>query len=221
MGHRCPIFDPDDTAGGRPRGGAYSPPWGGQGGPPPTAKTGGLENPFAKNFEPGIMPYLVGELGMTEAELEVEDRIWKEFTSTRTPPFFPGFLEAVADYVGAGGRFVVVSHSEESVIRRHYAASVNGARLHPELIFGWELGEDRRKPYPYPVTETLRRLNLAPDEVLVVDDLKPGVDMARAAGVDAAAACWSHDIGPVRDFMEEACVATFDTVDDFREFILR
>lgn len=180
-----------------------------------------LETWFAKNFDPGIMGFLVGELGLTPEELEVEHRIWREFTGSRTPRFYPGVLEALAAYQHRGGRLVVVSHSEETVIRTHYAAASDGHRVSPDLVFGWELGAERRKPEPYPVLETLRRLGLDPRDVLVVDDLKPGIDMARAAGVDAAAACWSHHLPAIRAFMERSCVACFDTVAEFAEFIVR
>jgi len=180
-----------------------------------------LETWFAKNFEPGIMRYLVEEVGLTPEELEVEHRVWREFTSRETPKFFPGFLEALAAYRAQGGMFVVVSHSEAGVIRAHYREASNGFRLSPDLVFGWDLGPERRKPQPYPVLETLKRLDLGPRDVLVVDDLKPGIDMAVAAGVDAAAACWSHDIPAIRDFMDRSCVAAFASVSEFAEFILR
>jgi len=176
---------------------------------------------FAKNFSPGILPYLVDELGFSPEELAVEEQIWREFTTRETPRFYTGFLEALAAYRDRGGRVVVVSHSEESVIRSHYAAASDGYCLEPDLVFGWDLGPERCKPNPYPVLETLRRLGLPPQEVLVVDDLKPGVDMARTAGVDAAGACWSHGIPEIRKFMRSSCVATFDTIDEFARFILR
>ena len=54
-----------------------------------------------------------------------------------------------------------------------------------------------------------------------MDDLKPGVDMAKAVGVDAAAAGWSHNIPSIRDFMKRTCVAYFATVPEFAEFILQ
>ena len=41
------------------------------------------------------------------------------------------------------------------------------------------------------------------------------------AGVDAAAAGWSHDIPSIRDFMKRTCVAYFATVPEFAEFILQ
>ena len=60
-----------------------------------------------------------------------------------------------------------------------------------------------------------------PVDILVVDDLKPGVEMAQAAGVDAAAACWSHNLPAIRESMRRTCVANFATVAEFAEFILR
>jgi beta-phosphoglucomutase-like phosphatase (HAD superfamily) len=180
-----------------------------------------LDTWFAKNCDPGIMGFLVEELGLTPDELAVENDIWREFTARETPRFYPGFLEALADYKAHGGRVVVVSHSESRVIRNHYEAANGGRGVVPDLVFGWELGADRRKPSPYPVLETIRRLGLDPRDLLVVDDLKPGVVMAQAAGVDAAAAGWAHDIPSIREFMTGACVAYLATVPEFAEFILR
>jgi len=180
-----------------------------------------LDTWFAKNFDPGILGYLVGELGFDDEEMEVEHRIWREFTSREVPEFYPGFLAALAAYQERGGLVVIVSHSEEKVIRAHYEAASDGHRVVPDLVFGWDLGPDKRKPDPYPVHETLRQLRLEPGEVLVVDDLKPGIDMAVAAGVDAAAVFWSHDIPAIREHMRRTCVACFDTVAEFAGFILR
>jgi beta-phosphoglucomutase-like phosphatase (HAD superfamily) len=180
-----------------------------------------LDTWYEKNSEPGIMAYLVDELSMTPEELAVEHRIWREFTAREAPRFYPGFLDALAAYQARGGLVVVVSHSEEHVIRGHYAAAADGHGVMPDLVFGWDLGPDMRKPNPYPVHETLRRLDLEPRDVLVVDDLRPGIDMAIAAGVDAAAAGWSHDIPAIRCFMRRTCVVTFATVAEFAEFIVR
>jgi phosphoglycolate phosphatase len=180
-----------------------------------------LDTWFRKNFDPGIMPFLVDELGLTAEELAREHQIWRQFTSREMPHFYTGFVEALAAYQSRGGKVVVVSHSERHVILSHYrGASHNGTRVAPDLVFGWDLGPDKRKPSPYPVHETVRRLAVEPRDVLVVDDLKPGVDMANAAGVDAAAAGWSHDIPEIREFMTRSCVAYFSTVGEFAEFIL-
>ena len=72
-------------------------------------------------------------------------------------------------------------------IRQDYAAA--GAPA-PELVFGWEQGPGRRKPSPWPLQQIMARWQLAPDQLLMVDDLKPGWEMARACGVPFAAAGW-------------------------------
>jgi beta-phosphoglucomutase-like phosphatase (HAD superfamily) len=180
-----------------------------------------LDTWFRRNFEPGIMHFLVDELGLTPEEMAVEHRIWQEFTSREIPQFYPGFLEALAAYKAAGGKIAVVSHSERDVILGHYRGAGNGHGVVPDLVFGWDFEAHKRKPSPYPVLQILKELRLDPGDVLVVDDLKPGVMMAQAAGVDAAAVGWGHDIPSIREFMKEACVAYFATVPEFAEFILR
>jgi phosphoglycolate phosphatase/pyrophosphatase PpaX len=176
-----------------------------------------LDGWFLKNFEPGIMPYLVQELGMNAEELATEFEIWRSFTTRRTPHFFPGFLEALGEYRALGGGIVVISHSEPEVIRGHYRAA---GPLVPDLVFGWDDEEARRKPSPWPVLEALRQLELPAAQALVLDDLKPGVLMAREAGVAAAGAGWAHRIPQIRRYMRSNCLAYFETVGAFRDFLL-
>lgn len=179
-----------------------------------------LDTWFLKNFEPGILSYLRDELRMTDAELLEELDIWRSFTASERPPFFPGFLELVAAFRARGGLVAVVSHSESGVIRDHYLAVGDGRAVLPDLVFGWEEPAERRKPSPWPVQEVQRRFGLAADEILVVDDLKPGILMAKAAGVPAAGAGWAHDIPEIRAYMERECVAYFRTVEELRAFVL-
>jgi len=180
-----------------------------------------IETWFQKNCDPGIMQFLLDELRLTPDELAVEHEIWRGFTARITPHFYPGFLEALAEYKAADGRVAVVSHSESNVIMGHYRAAAGSLGVEPDLVFGWDLEPEQRKPNPFPVHEAVRQLGLEPRDVLVVDDLKPGIVMAQAAGVDAAAAGWAHDISSIREFMRETCVAYFATVGEFAEFILR
>ncbi len=48
----------------------------------------------------------------------------------------------------------------------------------------------------------------------MVDDLKPGVLMARSAGVRALAAGWAHRIPAIESWMREHCDAYLPTVAD-------
>ena len=55
--------------------------------------------------------------------------------------------------------------------------------------------------------ETMRILNLKPEELLMVDDLKPGYDMAKACGVPFACAGWSdNQIPVVREYMQNTVI---------------
>jgi beta-phosphoglucomutase-like phosphatase (HAD superfamily) len=179
-----------------------------------------LDGWFLKNFEPGIMHYLREELGLSREELEIEYKIWREFNISRIPPFFPGFLESLRAYRARGGIITVVSHSEEDIILDAYRAAEGGNGILPDLVFGWDYDESRRKPSPWPVRSILRRFNLSHEQALIVDDLKPGLLMSRATGVAIAAAGWAHQIPEIHTYMRENCDFYFDSVEQFGSFIL-
>jgi len=186
----------------------------------PRAEAIDLEGWFLKNFEPGIMNYLIEELGLSEEELEIEYKIWREFNTKRIPPFFPGFLESLRAYRARGGIITVVSHSEKDVILNTYRAAKGGGDILPDLVFGWDYDETRRKPSPWPVESILRHFDLSPGQALIVDDLKPGVLMSRATGVAVAAAGWAHQIPEIHAYMRENCDIFFKSVEEFGSFIL-
>ena len=75
-------------------------------------------------------------------------------------------------------------------------------------------------PAPWPVREALRLFACPPAGALVVDDLKPGLLMAKAAGVDFAAAGWSHGIPEIRRYMESHACVYCPGIDDLRTVIL-
>ncbi len=179
-----------------------------------------LEEWFLKNFHPGIMAYLTDELKMNEREIQKEYEIWREYTLTRVPNFYEGFIETLLEYRRKGGLIAVVSHSEVDIIKRDYLSCDSNRGFLPDIIFGWDYDEKKRKPSPYPVREILRIFRVRSDESLIVDDLKPGVIMAQASGVPFAAAGWGHDILEIQEYMKKNSVIYFHTVKDFRMFIL-
>ena len=157
-----------------------------------------LDGYFAMNFDPGFMAYLDNELHFTEAETEREYNIWQSFATTRVPRAYPGMAEIVRRQTAENGYICVISHSVSANILRDYRE--NGLP-DPALVFGWDLPKEHRKPSPWALEEIMRRLSLQPSDLLVVDDVKPGYDMARAAGVDFAAAMWAHHVPEIEDFM--------------------
>ena len=65
----------------------------------------------------------------------------------------------------------------------------------------------------------MRVLGLRPEELLVVDDLRPGCDMAGAAGVPFAAAGWANDIPEIEEFMRKNSRLYFKTVKELRDYL--
>jgi phosphoglycolate phosphatase/pyrophosphatase PpaX len=178
-----------------------------------------IEEWWTANFDPGIMEHLKTHLGFGEAELGREFEIWRSFTTSRVPPFFPGFRELLVSFRDRGGRVAVVSHSEQENILRDYRQP-DGPAFEPDLIFGWDHDPGRRKPDPWPVREALSRLGVEAGAALVLDDLRPGVLMARAAGIAAVGAGWAHRVPRIRDWMRENCLAYFETIGEFAGFLL-
>ena len=175
-----------------------------------------LEHYFRQNFDPGFLPMCREEYGMTAADLEVEYRYWQDYVRTRIPAAYPGIREIMERQKAEGGLVCVVSHSVDRNIRRDYEA--NGLPA-PDLVFGWEQPLERRKPEPWPLEEIMRRFALQPRDLLMIDDLKPGYDMALRCGVDFAAVGWANDIPEIEDFMRRNCGLYFKTVPQLAAFL--
>ena len=159
-----------------------------------------LEDYFRENFDPGFIPYCVGKLGMTDDELEVEVECWRNYVSGHTAKAYGGIREIIARQKAEGGIVCVVSHSYDYNIRRDYEA--NDLPV-PDQIFGWECPPAQRKPSTYALERISREYGLKPEEMVVVDDLKPGYDMAKAYGAPFVGAGWSNDIPEIRAFMQK------------------
>jgi phosphoglycolate phosphatase/pyrophosphatase PpaX len=175
-----------------------------------------LEEYFLKNFSPGFLPMCREEYGMDDETLAMEARYWQEYVRERIPQAYPGIREIMLQHKRNGGVIAVISHSYRHNILRDYEA--NGLP-EPDLIFGWEMPPEQRKPAAWPLLEVLRRFDLRPDEVLMIDDLKPGYDMASACGVPFAAVGWANDIAPIEAFMRENCSLYFKQVSELAAFL--
>ena len=175
-----------------------------------------LESYLVKNFHPGITELLVGELGMGEAELAHEVDYWANYCKGHIPTAFSGIGELISDFISAGGIVVVDSHSLSEYIIRDYKH--NGLPM-PHYIYGWDIPKEERKPSPHTLFDIMKRYGLLPEELIVVDDLKPGYDMARGAGVDFAAAGWAYDVPEIAEFMKKNCDFYLESIDDLRRLL--
>jgi len=175
-----------------------------------------LEKYFIKNFDPGFLPMCREDYGLSDAELDDELRFWKDYVREHVPSAYPGIREMMERQKAEGGFVCVVSHSLDFNIRRDYRE--NGLP-EPDAVFGWEQPQERRKPSPWPLQEIMRRFDLQPRDLLMIDDLKPGYDMARACGVDFAAVGWANDIPAIERFMRGNCRWYFKTVPELAAFL--
>ena len=175
-----------------------------------------LEEYFRYNFEPGVIDLFTKICGMTWEQMMDEENYWKEYVKHHVPAAYPGIREILEEQKKRGGKICVVSHSFADYIRRDYR--LNGLP-EPDLIFGWEQPPEQRKPSVYPLEQIMKTFGMKPEELLVVDDLKPGYDMALAAGVPFAGAGWANDIPEIEQFMRENCGLYFKKVVEFGNFL--
>lgn len=169
----------------------------------------GLEEYFRLNFDPGVAVLFRDIAGITGDEVAFEQAYWHAYVQEHVPEAYPGIRELLAEQKRQGGLIAVVSHSLSPNILRDYRVN---ALPEPDAVYGWECPPDRRKPSPWALRDIMERFSLAPEELLVVDDLKPGFDMARAAGVPFAAARWSNDIDAIDRVLRGSTKAFFKTV---------
>lgn len=182
----------------------------------PNAKHYTLEDYFRWNFDPGILPFFTEEVGLSQEELEYEFRFWQAYVKPRVPKAFPGMREILLRHRALGGTIAVVSHSMKDAILRDYREN---SLPEPDVIFGWDLPPEQRKPEPWALYQIMEQFSLEAKDLLMLDDLKPGFDMARAAGVDFAAAGWAYDVPEIESFMRKNCDFYFKTVQDFAAFL--
>ena len=173
------------------------------------------EDYFRKNFEPGIIELLY-ECGLDKEEIKVEEEYWKNYVKGHIPKAYEGISEIIARFRENGGIVAVDSHSFKSYIERDYRENSLPA---PDIIFGWDIPENERKPSPATIFQLMEKYGLKSSEIIVVDDLKPGYDMARAAGVDFAAAGWGYDVPEIESFMRSNCDYYLKTVSELNSLL--
>jgi len=161
-----------------------------------------LEEYVRLSFDPGFEKLCYDLLQFTEEEMAWQLENWQRYVRSTVPDFHPGMAEIIRRQRAEGGLVCVVSHAYSHFVLRDYAQAL---LPEPHLVLGWEVGSDRQKPHPWPLEEIMRRFHVTPRDILVVDDLKPGFDMAKAAGCDCAAALWAYESDQVRRVIRAGC----------------
>ena len=157
-----------------------------------------LEGFFLLNFRPGIHAYYKDVVKLNDEEYRYEYDVWQDYVSAHTPAIYPGIRELLRRHKNAGGLIFVSSHSVKEQILRDYRE--NGLP-EPDGVYGWELPPEKRKPDPFALRDIMERFDLAPEEIVMVDDLRFGCEMAKSCGVTSVGALWAHEISEIHDYM--------------------
>ena len=175
-----------------------------------------LEEYFVKNFDPGFVQMCRTDYSLSDEELVVETEYWRDYVKDHIPSAYSGMKEIMERHRAEGGLICVVSHSFEHNILRDFKAN---SLPEPDAVYGWSRPIEERKPYPFPLEDIMRRFSLEAHELLMIDDLKPGYDMAKSCGVDFAAVGWSSDIPQIEAFMRQNCSNYCKSVDELAALI--
>ena len=153
----------------------------------------------------------------TEQELVDEYLGWKDFIRSHIPAPYAGIKEIILRQKAEGGILCVVSHSSEEIIRRDYQAHFG---IQPDDIYGWDYPEHQRKPNPYPLESIMQKYNLAPADLIVVDDMRPAWEMASRVGVKTALAAWSKaDIPEIAEELTKLYDYSFSSPENLEKFL--
>ena len=168
-------------------------------------------------YEPGYVPMCRQRFAFSDEELLFEYNSWKEHIRSHIPAPYPGIARIIKKQKEEGGIICVVSQSSQENISRDYAAHFG---VQPDMIFGWDLEPEHRKPSPWALEQIMKEHNLSPAQLLVVDDMKAAVGMARNGGCQIAFAGWGRTEFPqIFEEMSSSCDFTFDSTEKLYKFL--
>ena len=155
----------------------------------------------------------------TDYELQLEYAGWKEYIKNHIPEPYDGIQQLIHQQKKLGGYVCVVSHSTEKTILRDYETHIG---IKPDAVYGWDLPEEHRKPNPYPLQDIMKKYDLSPTQLLVIDDMKPAWEMSQKVGCAVAFAGWGRQGYPgIIKEMTAICDYAFDSVYKLYDFLFK
>jgi phosphoglycolate phosphatase/pyrophosphatase PpaX len=168
-------------------------------------------------FRHEFTDFLRIKYNFSDEELLEEYHMWQDYSKTHIPPAYEGVRELILEQKRRGGLVCVVSLASRENILRDYRTHF---ALEPDEIFGWDLPAHHRKPSTYALDQTMAKYGFSKEELLVMDDMKPAVKMARDAGCAIAFAGWGRREFPaICEEMEQLCDFSFYSTEALEKFL--
>lgn len=153
----------------------------------------------------------------TTEEAAEEYEMWKEYAKTHIPPVCEGIREIILEQKRRGGLVCVASLSSRETIERDYDLHIG---IRPDMIFSSDDPREKRKPGTYPIEKIMETYRLSPADLLVVDDLKTGLQMAKAGSIPIAAALWCRQDAPeIVEYLTKRCDFAFHTTKELYDYL--
>ena len=168
-------------------------------------------------FNPGYVDMCKQRFSFTDEELMIEYKGWKEYIRSHIPAPYPGIERIIRRQREEGGIVCVVSQSAQENIIRDYRAHFG---IEPDDVYGWDLEPEHRKPNPWALQQIQAKYGLSPAQMLVVDDMKAAVQMARSGGCPIAFAGWGRtDFPEITEEMTKLCDFAFNSTESLEHFL--
>ena len=168
-------------------------------------------------FNPGYIEMCRRRFSFTDEELLHEYTSWKEHIRHHIPAPYQGIKRIIRRQKEEGGLICVVSQSSQENILRDYETHFG---IVPDEVYGWDLSPEHRKPSPWSLKQIMEKYPLSPHQLLVVDDMKAAVSMARAGGCPIAFAGWGRTEFPeITAEMTALCDYSFDSTEELEKFL--
>ena len=155
----------------------------------------------------------------TEEELLEEYTGWKAYSLSHIPPPCPGIEQVIRQQKASGGMVFVASLSTRDIIERDFMHHLG---FLPDGIYDNDLPRDKRKPSDYALRDIMDSFGFTAGQILVVDDMKLGWQMAQKVGADTAFAGWSKTAFPQLSLeMASICNYSFDSARKLADFLFK
>ena len=153
----------------------------------------------------------------TDAELQEEYLGWKAYSRLHIPPICPGIDRIIIRQKELGGLICVASLSTKEIIARDF---MHHFGFLPDAVYDYDLPSNLRKPNSYALKDIMERFHLSPKDLLMVDDMKLGWQMANSVNVNTAYAGWTKAQFPeLCAEMKELCDYSFFSTEDLEKFL--